>query len=97
MSSSRNSGCVPLPLLSSSPFLTHSLISPHLLSMRSPQANDNQLRTIPSLPESTHPALTTIYLEGNPLQKDLGTAYRRKVQLELPQLKQIDANFVRRS
>ncbi|GAA5840970.1 hypothetical protein JCM9279_001276 [Rhodotorula babjevae] len=60
-------------------------------------ANDNQLRTIPSLPESTHPALTTIYLEGNPLQKELGTAYRRKVQLELPQLKQIDANFVRRS
>lgn len=79
-----------------------SLASPRVTALTeslspSLQANDNQLRTIPSLPESTHPALTTIYLEGNPLQKDLGTAYRRKVQLELPQLRQIDANFVRRS
>ncbi|GAA6050909.1 hypothetical protein JCM3770_002529 [Rhodotorula araucariae] len=60
-------------------------------------ANDNQLRTIPSLPESTHPNLATIYLEGNPLQKELGAAYRRRVMLELPQVQQIDANFVRRT
>ncbi|BGP38749.1 protein phosphatase regulatory subunit Sds22 [Rhodotorula kratochvilovae] len=60
-------------------------------------ANDNQLHAIPSLPESTHPSLTTIYLEGNPLQKELGAAYRRKVMLELPQVQQIDANYVRRT
>lgn len=34
----------------------------------------------------------TIYLEGNPLQKQSGAMYRKKVQLALgPQLKQIDA------
>jgi protein phosphatase 1 regulatory subunit 7 len=36
-------------------------------------------------------------LEGNPLEKEMGTAYRRKVMLEYPQVKQIDATFVRRS
>lgn len=61
------------------------------------QANDNLLHSIPVLPPSTHPNLSTIYLEGNPLQKELGTAYRRKVILECPQVSQVDATFVRQA
>ncbi|GAA5965171.1 hypothetical protein JCM8115_005375 [Rhodotorula mucilaginosa] len=60
-------------------------------------ANDNLLHSIPVLPPSTHPNLSTIYLEGNPLQKELGTAYRRKVILECPQVSQVDATFVRQA
>ncbi|GAA5973534.1 hypothetical protein JCM21900_005457 [Sporobolomyces salmonicolor] len=58
-------------------------------------ANDNQLAVLPSLPPSRHPNLSTIYLEGNPVQKELATAYRRKIMLECPQVKQIDATYVR--
>ncbi|BGP30894.1 protein phosphatase regulatory subunit Sds22 [Rhodotorula toruloides] len=58
-------------------------------------ANNNELHAIPSLPPSSHPNLSTIYLEGNPLQKEFGTAYRRKIMLECPQVQQIDATFVR--
>ncbi|GAA5868415.1 hypothetical protein JCM3774_003288 [Rhodotorula dairenensis] len=60
-------------------------------------ANDNLLHAIPVLPPSTHPNLSTIYLEGNPLQKELGTAYRRKIILECPQVSQVDATFVRQA
>ncbi|GAA5898452.1 hypothetical protein JCM5296_000436 [Sporobolomyces johnsonii] len=56
-------------------------------------ANDNQLAALPSLPPSRHPNLSTIYLEGNPVQKELATAYRRKIMLECPQVKQIDATY----
>jgi protein phosphatase 1 regulatory subunit 7 len=35
--------------------------------------------------------LTTIYVEGNPLAKDVN--YRRKVKLTLPFIKQIDATL----
>ncbi|GAA5969754.1 hypothetical protein JCM11641_008032 [Rhodosporidiobolus odoratus] len=58
-------------------------------------ANDNLLTALPILPPSTHPNLTTIYLEHNPLQKTFATAYRRKIMLECPQVRQIDATFVR--
>ncbi|KAM0754432.1 protein phosphatase 1 regulatory subunit 7 [Meredithblackwellia eburnea MCA 4105] len=60
-------------------------------------ANNNQITALPSLPPSTHPNLETIYLEGNPVQETLATAYRRKVLLEMPQVKQIDAVFVKQS
>ena len=60
-------------------------------------ANDNLITALPSLPPSTHPNLTTIYLEGNPVMKDMGTAYKRKVMLEMPQVKQVDATFVKQS
>ena len=40
--------------------------------------------------------LTTIYLEGNPCQLNNMSAYRRKVMLALPQVKQIDATWVYR-
>ncbi|BGP14752.1 hypothetical protein JCM10213_004309 [Rhodosporidiobolus nylandii] len=60
-------------------------------------ANDNLLPSLPVLPPSTHPNLTTIYLEHNPVQKTLGTAYRRKIMLECPQVRQIDATYVRQA
>lgn len=39
-------------------------------------------------------SLETVYLEGNPVQQTEGVAYRRKIQLALPRLTQIDATFV---
>ena len=39
--------------------------------------------------------LQTVYFEGNPLQKNQPVLYRNKVRLALPQVKQIDATFVR--
>ena len=63
------------------------------------QANDNQVPDISDLEKELGkencPKLETVYLEGNPLQKAEGSAYRRKVKLALPQLSQIDATFVR--
>ncbi|KAK4703770.1 protein phosphatase 1 regulatory subunit 7, partial [Phenoliferia sp. Uapishka_3] len=60
-------------------------------------ANNNEIDHLPILSPSTHPALETLYLEGNPIEKMLATAYRRKIHLEMPQLKQIDAVFVKQS
>ncbi|ORY73244.1 protein phosphatase 1 regulatory subunit 7 [Leucosporidium creatinivorum] len=67
----------------------------HLVNLEEFWANDNLLTTLPVLTSKTHPNLTTIYLEGNPLQKEMGTAYKRRIMLECPQVKQIDATFVR--
>lgn len=39
--------------------------------------------------------LETVYLEHNPCQRNDITGYRRKIMLALPQLKQIDATYVR--
>lgn len=39
--------------------------------------------------------LETVYFEGNPLQKDMGVNYRRKIMLALPQVAQIDATSVK--
>jgi protein phosphatase 1 regulatory subunit 7 len=39
--------------------------------------------------------LTTVYFEGCPLQLRQPTVYRNKVRLTLPQVKQIDATFVK--
>lgn len=36
--------------------------------------------------------LTTVYFEGNPLQKRAPALYRNKVRLALPRVKQIDAS-----
>lgn len=62
-------------------------------------ANDNKLEAGPAtlrdvealLGPKACPNLETVYLENNPFAKAEGTAYRRKVQLALPQIKQIDA------
>jgi len=40
------------------------------------------------------PSLDTVYLEGNPAQRSEGPSYRRKVQLALPQIAQLDATYV---
>ena len=58
--------------------------------------NDNKVDTLDALePQLKHiSTLETIYLEGNPVQKKEGTAYRRKVILALPQVKQLDATCV---
>ncbi|KIL85655.1 adenylate cyclase [Fusarium avenaceum] len=40
-------------------------------------------------------SLTTVYFEGNPLQLQEPVAYRNRIRLTLPQVKQIDATFVR--
>ena len=60
------------------------------------QASNNQLAEFADVESQLAglAALDTVYLEGNPLQRDLGTAYRRRVMLALPQLKQIDATCV---
>ncbi|KAH8920166.1 L domain-like protein [Atractiella rhizophila] len=69
----------------------------HLTELEDFWANDNKLSSLDSLPLSQehNPNLSTIYLEGNPLQREEGSAYRRKVMLMLPQVKQIDATYVR--
>lgn len=38
--------------------------------------------------------LTTVYFEATPLQLKQPALYKNKVRLALPQLKQIDANFI---
>ncbi|QUC23699.1 uncharacterized protein UV8b_07940 [Ustilaginoidea virens] len=40
-------------------------------------------------------SLSTVYFEGNPLQLRGPALYRNKIRLALPQVKQIDATFVR--
>ncbi|PHH67109.1 hypothetical protein CDD81_4504 [Ophiocordyceps australis] len=42
-------------------------------------------------------SLTTVYFEGNPMQLRAPVLYRNKVRLALPQIKQIDATFVKAS
>ncbi|KAF2100368.1 protein phosphatase 1 regulatory subunit [Rhizodiscina lignyota] len=39
--------------------------------------------------------LDTVYFEGNPLQKNQPVLYRNKIRLALPQVKQIDATYVK--
>lgn len=58
--------------------------------------SNNQIPTLQALePQLKHiSTLETIYLEGNPCQAKEGAAYRRKVILALPQLKQLDATWV---
>lgn len=62
------------------------------------QANDNQIEDINHLGQELGPKnmpdLETVYLEGNPAQKKEGANYRRKVQLALPQISQLDATYV---
>ena len=60
------------------------------------QASGNLIDTLRDLePQLAHiKSLETIYLEGNPVQKSEGTAYRRKIMIALPDIKQIDATYV---
>ena len=67
------------------------------LSNESNQASDNEIPTLHDLEKILGGAasLETVYLEGNPCQKGDMANYRRKVMLALPQLKQIDATYVK--
>ncbi|CCF53620.1 hypothetical protein NDA11_006114 [Ustilago hordei] len=71
----------------------------HLEKMEEFWANDNKIADINGLDqelgEGRMPRLETVYLEGNPGMRKEGAAYRRKVMLMLPQVRQIDATFVR--
>lgn len=61
-----------------------------------PQANHNKIPTLHSIANlANHAHLETVYLEGNPCERNDRSGYRRKVILSLPQLKQVDATFVR--
>ncbi|SCZ93060.1 BZ3500_MvSof-1268-A1-R1_Chr6-2g08436 [Microbotryum saponariae] len=57
-------------------------------------ANDNQLT---ELPEIESKELETVYLEGNPLQKELGGNYERRIMYKYPSVKQVDAVYLKRS
>ena len=59
--------------------------------------NGNKIPDLTALESELKPLpnLTTLYLEANPCQTNDMTGYRRKIQIALPQLKQIDATYVR--
>ena len=61
--------------------------------MLRPQASGNKITTLEDLaPQlADKESLETVYLEHNPVQRTEGAAYRRKIILSLPQLKQIVA------
>lgn len=65
----------------------------HLTELEEFWANNNLIDNFAEVEGqlSTLKTLDTVYLEGNPLQKDMGVNYRRKIMLALPQLSQIDA------
>lgn len=67
----------------------------HLHGLEEFWANDNAIPTLQSLEAELGPQhcpkLNTVYLEGNPAQRNEGPNYRRKVMLALPQVAQIDA------
>ena len=59
------------------------------------QASGNKITSLLDLePQlANKKSLETVYLEQNPVQQTEGSAYRRKIILALPQLKQIDATW----
>ncbi|XP_072330952.1 protein phosphatase 1 regulatory subunit 7 isoform X2 [Scyliorhinus torazame] len=66
----------------------------HLTELQEFWMNDNLIEHWSDLDELKNAKdLQTVYLEGNPLQKD--PHYRRKVILSLPSVRQIDATFIR--
>lgn len=71
----------------------------HLSRLEEFWANDNKILDLNGLDKQLGPermqGLETVYLEGNPGMKKQGAAYRRKVKLMLPQVRQIDATFIR--
>lgn len=70
----------------------------HLSNLTQFWANDNKITDINHFDEQLGPKymphLETVYLEGNPAQQAEGSSYRRKVQLALPQITQLDATYV---
>ncbi|WFD18745.1 protein phosphatase regulatory subunit Sds22 [Malassezia caprae] len=72
----------------------------HLKKLSQFWANDNKIDDInhldAQLGPQNMPELETVYLEGNPAQKAEASSYRRKVQLALPQIQQLDATYVQK-
>ena len=66
----------------------------HLNSLEELWASNNQLSSFIEVGEelADKKKLTTVYFEGNPLQLQNPVLYRNKIQLTLPQVKQIDAS-----
>ena len=62
-----------------------------------PQMNGNQLTSFDEIEKqlADKKNLETVYFEGNPLQKNDMTNYRRKLKLAVPQVKKIDAEYIR--
>ncbi|TDL25510.1 L domain-like protein [Rickenella mellea] len=69
----------------------------HLTKLEEVWANNNRIPDFTQLEGQLRhlSTLETLYLEGNPCQKNDMTGYRRKIMLALPQLKQIDATYVK--
>ncbi|KAF8149846.1 hypothetical protein B0H34DRAFT_731405 [Crassisporium funariophilum] len=69
----------------------------HLTQLEELWMNGNKIPDLLSLEKELKSisTLTTLYLEANPCQTNDMTAYRRKIMLALPQLKQIDATYTR--
>ncbi|CAL8583517.1 protein phosphatase regulatory subunit Sds22 [Xanthoria parietina] len=69
----------------------------HLQHLEEVWASSNQLSSFDEVEKelADKKELTTVYFEGNPLQTKSPALYRNKVRLALPQIKQIDATFVR--
>ncbi|KAJ9122440.1 hypothetical protein QFC22_001865 [Naganishia vaughanmartiniae] len=69
----------------------------HLKNLEEFWASGNQIPDLRDLDSqlAVLPKLETVYLEHNPCQTEDRAGYRRKVILALPQLKQVDATFVR--
>ncbi|ORZ34085.1 hypothetical protein BCR44DRAFT_1437068 [Catenaria anguillulae PL171] len=69
----------------------------HLVELEELWISNNKLESWEDVEQQTKtlPKLETIYLEGNPLQRSAGATYRIKVKTLVPQVKQIDATFVR--
>lgn len=67
----------------------------HLVHVEEFWASANQFDSFADVEKELQPLtkIETVYLEGNPLAKDI--QYRLKIKLLLPQVKQIDAEFVR--
>ncbi|KAL7754416.1 protein phosphatase regulatory subunit Sds22 [Sorochytrium milnesiophthora] len=70
----------------------------HLAKLEELWASNNKIGSWQEVESEVKPltALGTLYLEGNPLQRESMATYRNKLQLMLPNLRQIDATFVRR-
>lgn len=65
----------------------------HLLHLEEFWASYNKIDTLQDLePQLSHlTQLQTVYLEGNPVQRNNMSSYRRQIKTELPQIVQIDA------
>ncbi|KAF8625562.1 hypothetical protein AX15_005326 [Amanita polypyramis BW_CC] len=69
----------------------------HLKNLSELWIGNNQISDLRALDTELRSTTTleTLYLEGNPCQISDMAGYRRKIMLALPQLKQIDATFVK--